>query len=134
MKKGDPFVLTSGDYSDYTIRAHFRATKDFLFCEAYSAYIESLPMVPVLKYGEMRKKDPHQFALEMNAYEGRPKNSWGIKPSQMRYVKFDTPIDTGEIRKEYSSIDGFNAFLIREGYVEEFDCPEYNFDFDTKKE
>jgi hypothetical protein len=107
-KAGETFVLTSGDYSDYTIRGHYRAKRDFSLREEKDRYVEQLPMVPVLQYGEI-VPDP-------TARMGR------------RWVLFDVPRDTGEMRKEYSSIDGFQAHLVRQDLVEELEVVEFNYD------
>lgn len=130
MKKGDLFVSTSGDYSDYIIRAHFRASKDFSYGEMREKYVEQLPMVPVMKTGEWVDKSKEEYERDKLKYRGYSV----LAPSKQKFVIYDEPVDTGELRKEYSTIDGFHAFLIRQGLVEEVDCVEYNYDYDNKKD
>lgn len=127
MKKGDLFVSTCGDYSDYTIHAHFRATKDFSYAEMREKYVEQLPMVPVMKSGEWLPKTKEEIALNNRKYYSQLTRTY-------KWVQFETPVDTGELRKEYPTIDGFHAFLIRQNLVEEVDCVEYNYDYDNKKD
>jgi hypothetical protein len=103
LTKGHKVVLTQGDYSDYQMCGHFVAAKDFDIREAYQDYKLNLPMVPVMKAGE-----------------------WHDNPR--RWVRYDTPVDTGEVRKEWASIDGFQAYLIRQGLVKEIEVTELHYD------
>lgn len=106
-KKGELFVITDGEYSDYSIRAHFRAKSDFNLKQEYREnFPKTLKMVPVMRYGEYIK-DP-------------------ARPFGARWLKYNIPRETGEMRKEYADTDKFLAYLIREDLVEEVDCPEFN--------
>lgn len=110
VNKSEIFILTDGAYSDYSIRGVFQAFESFTLKEKHDEYVASLPMVPKLKYCE-KVEDPS--------------SRYGYK-----YVRFDPPIDTGEMRKESSSVDGFIAYLIRNNLVQTLDVRECNLDYD----
>jgi hypothetical protein len=104
-KKGDLFVITSGEYSDYSICGHFIAKESFSYKEKRDAYNSiDLGHEPVLKYGE-----------------------WADNPR--RWINYDVPEPTLETRPVYHSIDGFMAYLIRENLVEEMNCEDFNDDY-----
>jgi hypothetical protein len=107
-KKGDFFFFTQGDYSDYSVYGHFVVLKDFNILEQNVKYNETvLPELPILKYGE-----------------------WMDNPR--RWVKYPAPVDTGKTRPDYHSLDGFQAFLLRQRLVDNLDCR--NFHYDNLKE
>ena len=106
-RKGEAFVMTQGDYSDYTIMGHFVATQDFLMSEAYAEY-------RALDLGE----EPYECHYEY--------------PRGGVAIKHDPPII--KMRKVYHTCDGFQAFLLRKELVTNLDCREFSYDYDMTKE
>lgn len=110
---GENIVMTSGDYSDYSMYGHFVVINDFSLSEQHERYLEELPQVPILEYG---------------GYVPIPENERKSPRESTRYVRHDVPIDTGKTRKEYPSLDGFQAFLLQKNLIREIEVTEVHYD------
>jgi hypothetical protein len=102
-KKGEIICLTTGEYSDYSIVGHFEVLKDFSLKEQRQAYADTkVANVPVMLYGYWTENK--------------------------KYIRYEKPIPTGEFRKPYWSVDEWQAWLMREGFLKDLDVTEYNCD------
>lgn len=96
-KLREVFYLSEGAYSDYGIACHLIALKDFSMRDASREFLSRDPG----KRQQMRFWD------------------FTKKPA----VRLETPV-MEEVDAEHN-IEGFIAFLIREGYAEDFAAKEY---------
>jgi hypothetical protein len=95
--KGDVFCFSEGSYSDYHLTGHFTATADFSMEEQSSNYLK----------------------IDLGTWKKMSYWDYSVRPASKRPV----PIEVDEPIPH--DVDGFQAFLIRQGLAEPADVKEF---------